>query len=192
MQGLYVVVAGALEHARPQPSGRRFVLRYVPPGAVIGLVPVLDEQGALSDMRAHGDTTIILIPRHPLRALLERQPTLLFRLTTELCRRIRMFDTHIEHLALLPLRQRVAHALLSLANGYGRTSSAGIEIGLKVSQDDLAAMLSVSRQRLNAELRLLVAEGLVTARYSRITVIDHVRLAARAGDEKTPTLLCVA
>lgn len=143
-RGLYIVVTGALESSLLQSKGRRFVLGYAPPGDAIGLVPTLDEQAtALSEVRAHGDTAVVLIPRVSLRALLEQQPTLLFRLTTELCQNIRRFGVHIERLAILPLRQRMAHALLSLSASYGHPAGTGIEIGLKVSQDDLAAMLSV-------------------------------------------------
>ena len=116
-------------------------------------------------------------------SLLERQPTLLFRLATDLCHNIRRFGAHIERLTMLRLRQRVAHSLLSLAGSYGHTTGAGIEIELKVSQDDLAAMLSVSRQRVNLELRLLVSEGIVSTRYSHITILDQPRLAARAADD---------
>ncbi len=189
VQGLYVVVTGALENSLPQSTGRRFVLGYVPPGDSIALVPTLDERTALSDVRAHGDTTVVLVPRNPLRALLERQPTLLFRLATDLCHNIRRFGAHIERLTMLRLRQRVAHSLLSLAGSYGHTTGAGIDIELKVSQDDLAAMLSVSRQRVNVELRLLVSEGIVSTRYSHVTILDQARLAARAAGDSLFALL---
>lgn len=72
VRGLYIVLTGALESSLLQSKGRRFVLGYAPPGEVIGLVPTLDgSAAALSDVRAHGDTAVVLIPRVPLRALLE-------------------------------------------------------------------------------------------------------------------------
>jgi len=183
VRGLYLVVTGALENSLLQSKGRRYVLGYVPPGGEIGLVPTLDEKTALTDVRAHGDTVVVLIPGMPLRALLNRQPVLLFRLTIELCQNIRRFGAHIERLTMLPLRQGVAHALITLAGSYGHRTGRGIDIELKVSQDDLAAMLSVSRQRANRELRALVAEGIIAARYSHITILDQTRLAARVTDQ---------
>ena len=179
--GLYIVATGVLENGLLQAKGRRFVLAYVPPGDFAGMVPTLDEQAALTDIRAHTDVTVVLIPRGPLRASLEREPKLLFRFTLELCQNVRRYGLHIWRLAMLGLRQRCAHALLSLASSYGHSTAAGIDIELKVSQDDLAAMLSVSRQRVNTELRSLVAEGVVKARYSHITILDQKRLAAIAG-----------
>jgi CRP-like cAMP-binding protein len=189
VRGLYLVVTGALENSLMQSKGRRYVLGYVPPGDEIGLVPTLDEKAALTDVHAHGDAVVVLVPGMPLRALLNRQPILLFRLTTELCQNIRRFGAHIERLTMLPLRQGVAHARLTHAGSYGHRTSHGIDIELKVSQDDLAAMLSVSRQRANRELRALVAEGIIAARYSHITILDQARLAARVGDQGLLKLL---
>ncbi len=181
--GLFVIASGALENSRTQWKGGRMILSYVPPGETIGLAPMLDQKGALSDMRAHGATVVIFIPRTPLQAMLERHPSLLFRLTIELCQRIRLFSAHVDGLALLPLRQRMAIVLLSLSNSYGRASEAGIEIELKLSQDDLAALLSVSRQRVNTELRVLVAEGVLATRYNHLTILDRARLIERVGKD---------
>jgi len=157
VRGLYVVVTGSLENSLLQQRGRRYVLDYVAPGGAIGLIPALDQNTALTHVRAHDDTVLVLIPGEGLRDLLQRRPELLFTLALDLCDNVRRFGAHIERLAMLPLRERVAHALMSLASRYGQHSGRAIDIGLKVSQDDLAGMLSVSRQRVNGELRRLVA-----------------------------------
>jgi len=183
VRGLYVVVTGSLENSLLQQRGRRYVLDYVAPGGAIGLIPALDQNTALTHVRAHDDTVLVLIPGEGLRDLLQRRPELLFTLALDLCDNVRRFGAHIERLAMLPLRERVAHALMSLASRYGQHSGRAIDIGLKVSQDDLAGMLSVSRQRVNGELRRLVAEGIIAARYSHITILDADRLAARVTDE---------
>jgi CRP-like cAMP-binding protein len=183
VRGLYVVLTGSLENSLLQQKGRRYVLDYVPPGGVIGLIPTLDRRTALTDVRAHDDTTVVLIPRERFRALLQERPALLFTLVADLCQNVRRFGAHIERLAMLPLRERVAHALLSLASSYGHFNGTGIDIGLKVSQDDLAGMLSVSRQRVNGELRAMVREGIISARYSHITILNPGGLAARVADE---------
>jgi len=54
---------------------------------------------------------------------------------------------------------------------------------LRISQSDLAAMLSVSRQTINKELRLLEQRGLLQAAYGRLTLVDLAGLgrAAAAG-----------
>jgi CRP-like cAMP-binding protein len=183
VRGLYVVVTGSLENNLLQQKGRRYVLDYVPPGGAIGLVPTLDQHNALTDVRAHEDTTVVLVPGERFRALLNERPVLLSTLATDLCQNVRRFGAHIERLAMLPLRERVAYALLSLASSYGHANGHGIDIGLKVSQDDLAGMLSVSRQRVNGELRVLVLQGIISERYSHITILDFERLAARVADE---------
>lgn len=182
VRGLFVVVTGSLENSILQEKGGRYVLDYVPPGGVIGLIPTLDRQTALTDVRAHAESVVVLVPGDPFRKLINSRSELLLTLVADLCDNVRRFGAHIERLAMVPLRERVAYALVSLAKRYGQAIGGRIEIGLKVSQDDLAGMLSVSRQRVNAELRALVGEGIIASRYRHITILDVKRLAARIAD----------
>jgi DNA-binding GntR family transcriptional regulator len=59
---------------------------------------------------------------------------------------------------------------------------------LRISQSDLAAMLSVSRQTVNKELRLLEQRGLLQAAYGRLTIVDLAGLLrlADAGAQPGP------
>ena len=66
---------------------------------------------------------------------------------------------------------------------YGRSVDGGVQLALKLSQDELAAMLGVSRQSLNRELMALHADGFVSSAYARITLHDVAALSALAGRE---------
>ena len=46
----------------------------------------------------------------------------------------------------------------------------------RLPQQDLAAMLGLSRVTVNKTLQALQAEGLITLRYGRIVVPDHGKL----------------
>src|SRR5262249_10846888 len=51
VRGLFVVVSGCLENSLLEEKGRRYVLDYVAPGGIIGIIPTLDRQSALTDIR---------------------------------------------------------------------------------------------------------------------------------------------
>jgi DeoR/GlpR family transcriptional regulator of sugar metabolism len=57
---------------------------------------------------------------------------------------------------------------------------------LRISQSDLAAMLSVSRQTINKELRLLEQRGLLQAAYGRLTIVDLAGLLRLADAGARP------
>ncbi|MGE0804621.1 MAG: Crp/Fnr family transcriptional regulator [Burkholderiaceae bacterium] len=174
--GLYVVMSGALELSRLHPDGNRFVVEYLGPPSVNGIIGMVDGGCALFDVRAHASTVVVMVPRESVSSKWAEHPELLYRLSIALCERSRAIYEHAERLATLPLRQRMAHALSRLAARHGRTVSEGIEIGLRLSQDDMAAFLSASRQRINVELRQLAAQGLIRISYSRLTILDLEQL----------------
>ena len=87
------------------------------------------------------------------------------------------------------LRDREAHLdaeLVGLARpeGYG-----GISVGqskIKLSQERLALMLSLSRQTTNRLLKLLETQGIVHLRFGEIEILDmeKLRSAAVAGSSR--------
>lgn len=70
---------------------------------------------------------------------------------------------------------------MSLAELHGQRSKTGIT--LKISQEDLATFLSVSRQVVNQHLQGWKAKGWVALGRGSVTVRDEgaIRQAARAG-----------
>ena len=47
---------------------------------------------------------------------------------------------------------------------------------MKFTQEDFAAMLAISQQSLNRELRVLEADGIIAVAYSRIRLCDLAAL----------------
>ena len=52
---------------------------------------------------------------------------------------------------------------------------------MKLSQTDLADWLGVTRQSINAAVKSLEAEGIVSSRYSSVTIKDSAKLSAMAS-----------
>lgn len=178
---LMLVVTGVLEYSRTTRDGRRLTMRYHGPGEVGDLIPAVDGQGCVFDVRTHAPTTLVLLPVREFRQLLQSEPKLLYNVSVAMCDRSRYSYDLAEQLMTLSLRQRLASSLLELARVCGRLTDQGIEIQLKLSQEDLAAVLSASRQRVNAELRSLVRVGAIATRYSRIKIIDLEALSEAAS-----------
>ena len=178
---LMLIVIGVLEFSRTTVDGRRLVMRLHGPGEVGDLIPAMDGGGSVFDVRTHVPTTVALLPTGTFRELVDSDIALQRNVCALLCDRGRYNYQLAEQLMAFSLRQRIATSLLGLASVCGRAVAEGVEIQLKISQDDLAAILSASRQRINAELRWFVREGVIATRYSRITILDHYRLADIAG-----------
>ena len=79
----------------------------------------------------------------------------------------------------MPAAARVAHRLLLIAEGYGQTEPP--LRALQLPQEQLALMLSLSRQTTNQLLNDLQSQGIVRLNYGAIEVLDLARLRAAAS-----------
>jgi CRP-like cAMP-binding protein len=171
---VFVVADGCLEMSRANAQGKKFVLGLVGPGEVVGLVRLLPKWPVKLEYYAHRATTLLHLPSDALRAVLDAEP-LLWRDIAELSL-ARHADSVglLRDLALSPLGERVAATLIDVGRLRGVVERGGM--ALRLSQDELGAMLGVSRQSVNKELRLLEQAGLIGADYNLITIVDYAGL----------------
>jgi CRP/FNR family transcriptional regulator, cyclic AMP receptor protein len=85
----------------------------------------------------------------------------------------------MEDMALMPLAVRLARRLAAMAEGYGEREHRRRTV--EVSQEQLAMMLSTSRQTANQLLKELESQGLIRLSYGTIEILDldGLRRAAR-------------
>lgn len=171
-EGIAIVLRGAVRSATLSADGKEVVFSLLQPGYVWGLVAVIDGLGAVHDTRAHKRTEILLVPRGPFLEVLDAHPALYAHFARLLCYRLRKAYSAVDEFALVPLRQRLARQLctLALASPDGETSS------LRFTQAELAEMLSAARPSVNRELKKLQDEGLVALGYRGVTVKQFARL----------------
>lgn len=89
--------------------------------------------------------------------------------------RLNSYIHRLEDVALRTSSWRVAHQLIYLANEFGQTSDAEITIMLPLTHQDLADVLSLTRETVSRELAKLKAKGLITGG-KNIVIPDLERL----------------
>lgn len=181
MEALLFVLTGSLEIGMVTNAGKRFVIRYLEPGQLQGIIPVIDGKDSIHDVRAHGEAVVLLIPRAVFVDAVGRDPALAQALLRLFCARSRARYDDAAFNALGALRTRVARTLLSLLPAYGLPRGDTVKISLRLSQDELASLVGVSRQRLNKELNDFESKGLISLSYSHIEVVDCTAMEAIAS-----------
>lgn len=174
---LKLVVSGRLAVSGVNAGGAKFMLSLIGPGEIVGLVRLLKQDGHLYDYEAHVDTIVIHLPSEALVAVLDQTPVLWKDVALLALERQRDSIVAMQRGALGGVQQRLAMILVQVAKGesdYARTSKGGRAEpqALRLSQSDLANMVSVSRQTINKEIGLLASKGIVEASYGRLTIVD--------------------
>jgi CRP/FNR family cyclic AMP-dependent transcriptional regulator len=178
LDALMVVIDGVMELSRIGPTGKRHLGSLLPPGQLFGVIPLLDGRPSTHDAWARGPVRVLHVPRETVLQAMAEDPGLSQALLALLCARSRMMLDAISRQALDPLRARTAAAVRAVALARG-THDDG-DLALRITQEDIADMLGVTRQSVNRELKALEREGLIRIGKATIEVCDAERLLAVA------------
>lgn len=177
--GMYAVLEGAVRVGSLNEQGKEALLSVMEAPHWFGEIGLFDGQPRTHDALGVGQCTLLHVPQAELLAFLETQPVHWRHLALLMSHKLRLTFINLEHLSLMPAPARVAHRLLLIAEGYGEIESA--RRVLQLPQEQLALMLSLSRQTTNQILKDLQSQGILHLGYGEIEILDIERLRALAA-----------
>ncbi|WP_179404508.1 Crp/Fnr family transcriptional regulator [Burkholderia guangdongensis] len=179
--GLYAVLEGALSVGTVGADGKEALLAVLGPTAWVGEISMFDGLPRPHDAIAVSRALFLHVPEAALQSLLDATPRYWRDFALLMAQRLRLSFKNAESLTLLPAAQRVAGRLLMIAEGYDGLNATQSRI--RLSQESLASMVSLSRQTTNQLLKQLESERIVSLKFGEIAILDIERLrAASAGD----------
>jgi len=169
---VYCLCSGRVKLSSSSEDGRAVILGIAVPGDVLGIGPLL--LGARHDMTAETLERVHLcvLPRVPFLSFLERNPRVGMALARRLSGELSAAYRQVRGAVLKQSSERLAEVLLALCETHGRPVPEGICVRLNLSQDELAAMIGVSRRSLNRGLAKLRGDGIIESRGRSILVRD--------------------
>ena len=161
--GCYQVNEGLLKVSVTSPAGAERILAILGPGAIVGDLAMIDGRPRSASVTALRDCTLSFISRAAFESSAAQQPDIYKYLLALLAERLRQADELVTAGSFLPLKGRVARALLDLAKAFGRDVGQGrIVIQQKVNQSDVAAMAGIARENTSRILNEWMRQKLVT------------------------------
>jgi CRP/FNR family transcriptional regulator, cyclic AMP receptor protein len=176
--GLYAVLEGAIRIGSVSEQGKQTVLTRIELPYWFGEVSLFDGLPRTHDAFSETHTILLQVPQAALNSLLENQPQYWRHFALLMSQKLRLTFVHLEQQTLLPAPARVACRLLLIAEGYGEINHSRRVI--EVSQEQLAQMLSMSRQSTNKILKDLEAQGVLDISYGEIKILSLEKLRAAA------------
>jgi len=168
--GCYGVLRGAIRIGATTIDGRRMALAIMGPGSWFGEISIIDRQPRTHDAHACGPTSLYFVPSATIHDLIDRDPAVLRQFARLVCHRLRTTFVELEDQLFAPMSTRLARRLLMLAETYG--ADLECQIRLPLGQENIAAMLGVTRQSANTILRNFEKKNLVQLGYGWIWLKD--------------------
>src|SRR5262244_4447938 len=161
--GCYRLNEGLLKVSMVAPTGAERILAILGPGSIVGDMAMIDGRPRSASVSALRDCKLSFVSRAAFEAVAEKNPEIYKHLLNMLAARLRDTDQVVAAGTFLPVKGRVARALLDLAKAFGHEVDGGrVVIRQKLSQSDVAAMAGIARENVSRILNEWMRLKLVT------------------------------
>jgi CRP/FNR family transcriptional regulator, cyclic AMP receptor protein len=161
---MMAIVVGTVRISLPTIRGKEIILADLRAGDLFGEIALLDGKSRSANATALTNCELMILERRHVLPFLERSPSACTKLMELLCARIRRSDERMSDIAFHDLPVRLAKTLLNYPS-QGRGT-----IKLSLSQNELAEMVSGTRENVNRCLRDWQRQGILELK-NRWTVV---------------------
>jgi CRP-like cAMP-binding protein len=178
----YVVRSGKLKVAVVNVEGRGTIFDILGPGDSFGEVGLFGGGRRTADVTAMEPSELLLLGDAELSRCIREDPAIGLLLMRALAERVMILSDALEAASTLDAGMRLARSVVRLALRFGFPASPeNLRIALRLSQQELAELVGVSRVFANTKLKAWEREGVLSHRSGTLTVHDLEALKRAAG-----------
>jgi CRP-like cAMP-binding protein len=173
----FLLAEGRVRICSATPEGKQSILAFIEPGELFGELAIVESAEREERAEAVNHCTVIMLLGDDLRAVMEDSPHLALGVTKLIGLRRKRVERRLRSLLFRSNRERLSHLLIELCEQYGQQSGLGVELGIKLSHQDLASIIGATRETVTTLLGDMQSEGLLQIKRQRLLVLDLRRLA---------------
>lgn len=177
----FLLLDGFIRVVRTTPEGEQVIALHIPPGQLFGIAPALGRDKYPATAVAATESLALGWPGrlwHEFAAKYDGFATETYKTVGD---RLGEFHSRVIELATQAVEQRVAAALLRMANQSGRKTDEGIEIAFPVTRADIAEMTGTTLHTVSRLLSAWERDGIVRSARRNVTVTAPHRLVVLSG-----------
>ena len=179
-----IVLSGGVKISALSASGKEIIFDLLSKGDFFGELSLLDGDPRTATVTTLVPSVLIVLQRSFFIPFLEEHPVVAIRLLHLLAHRLRAMDTFLEEVLFLDSETRLAKRIVALENIYGKAAGNAIQIELKISQQDIASLVGITRERVNKLLKKWEKAKIVSLQHGCLTIQNPQLLqglASKAG-----------
>lgn len=178
-EALFIVESGSVRIHVTGSQGTDLTLAVMNTGDFFGDMSLLDGKPRSASASAVTDSSLIILDRDHFTELVRKRPDAALAVLARVTQRLRGSDQMASDLAFLDAAGRLARRLLEIAEQSGVRRPDGILLNVRITQEELANMIGVTRESVNRNLSEFRREGLIKNEGRKIVIRDPTALRAR-------------
>jgi CRP-like cAMP-binding protein len=176
----YMILSGRVKVHTETADGTEVMLAVLSSGEFVGELSLLDGEPRSADVSTLEPTEVLVLTRDDLVECIHQAPRIAINLLATLAGRLRRTNETVQALSSLDVHARVAKQLLLLSQQHGVSTPQGTQIGIRLTQSDLAGLVGASRESVNKVLGFFRRRAWIALDdQHRITVLKPDELARR-------------
>ncbi len=175
---LYILISGVVKLFRPYSGSKEATLRLAKPWDIFGHLAFAGETKQRAYAEAVTECKVTKVPKIFVERAVRREPRAALKMMTLLELRLVQYEELVKCLLPRETEVRLANLLPILARKFGRDPLDGsVTIDLRLTHQDLAAMVASTRESVTKVLNEMRNRGVVEVEGGRITLKDYGALA---------------
>lgn len=179
---VYILAEGRVRLVSLTPEGKQAILAMFEPGDLFGELSLVGSETREEFAEAMVKSTVVAIPRDTMEEVMLSNPRLTLAVTKLIGFRRRKLERRLRNLLFRTNRERLIALLWELVEQYGKSTPEGTLINIRLSHQDLASLIGITRESVTLTLGELQSEGLVSIGRQRILIHQLDRLASAANE----------
>src|SRR5262249_8028854 len=176
----FLLLHGHVRAGKTTPAGEQVVVRYVAPGEIFGVAPAIGLKQYPATATAVDDSVVLSWPSAAWPRLVARFPALAANTLQAVGSRLQESHTRVVEMSTQQVEQRIAHALLRLAQQSRPKLDQGIESDFPISRQDIAQMTGTTLHTVSRILSGWEQLGLIESGRQRIVLREPHKIVVLA------------
>jgi CRP-like cAMP-binding protein len=168
----YALALGSVRIVQTGSDGGHAIVRFIGPDEVFGAVPLFTDHRFPADAIAAENSTVLSWREKDLLRLIDRYPTIALNVVRVLGQRIGQLQERVREVSTQRAEQRLAHAVIRLAEQAGRSGPRGTTIEIPLRRKDLAEFAGTTLHTASRTVAAWEKAGLLASNGRRIVVHD--------------------
>lgn len=180
----FLLLDGHIRVVKITPAGEQVIARYISSGELFGIAEALGWTHYPANAIAAVDCVVLSWPGRLWETIVERYPAFATSTYHTVGERLRDAQDRIVEMATERVAQRVASALVKLADQTGRQTEDGILIDFPISRQDISEMTGTTLHTVSRLMSAWEEAGWVKSGRQKITVVEGRELT-RLSNSRT-------
>jgi CRP-like cAMP-binding protein len=178
----HTLISGRVRIAQSGAEGGQVIVRFVGPGETFGTVALFTDRRYPAEATAVTDSVEISWPEPTLLELIRRYPQVALNLTRIVGTRLREVEERLRELATQRVDQRIAHALLRLADRGATPGKDDAVIEFPLTRQDVAEMCGATLYTVSRVLTAWERAGYIATHRKRLRIRKLGDIRRLAGE----------